>query len=83
MKEVVSELILEARALELCLYRRPLLLIATRGLVASLDLFPTWTLFPFVVLVLGIASFPLMIPNLWGRHSFQIFVSLLCTAPVA
>jgi len=51
--------------------------------VASLDLFPTWTMVPFVVLVLGIASFPLMIPNLWGRHGFQIFVSLLCTAPVA
>jgi len=38
---------------------------------------------PFAVLVLGIASFPLMIPRAWGRHDFQIFVTLACTAPVA
>jgi Na+/H+ antiporter NhaD/arsenite permease-like protein len=40
-------------------------------------------MFPFVVLVLGIATFPLMIPNLWGRHGFQIFVTLVCASPVA
>src|SRR5258706_9364198 len=38
---------------------------------------------PFAVLVLGIASFPLMIPRAWGRHDFQILVTILCAAPVA
>ena len=38
---------------------------------------------PFAVLVLGIATFPLVLPNAWGRHDFQILVTLLCAVPVA
>jgi Na+/H+ antiporter NhaD/arsenite permease-like protein len=37
---------------------------------------------PFAVLVLGIASFPLVIPNYWGRHEVQVGVALLCALPV-
>jgi Na+/H+ antiporter NhaD/arsenite permease-like protein len=51
--------------------------------VPSLALFPVWTMVPFVVLVLGIATFPLVLPNAWGRHDFQILVTLLCAVPVA
>jgi len=46
------------------------------------ELFPLWTLLPFVVLVLSIASLPLLFPELWGRHTFQIMVVLGCAAPV-
>jgi Na+/H+ antiporter NhaD/arsenite permease-like protein len=51
--------------------------------VASLELLPTWTMVPFVALVLGIATFPLALPRAWGRHDFQIAVTLLCAGPVA
>jgi len=44
--------------------------------------FPMWTLLPFGVLVLGIASLPLLFPDSWGKHGFQAFVSLGCASPV-
>src|SRR5262249_35284077 len=46
------------------------------------QLFPSWTMTPFVVLVLGIATFPIVLPRAWGRHDVQIGVALLCAAPV-
>ena len=46
------------------------------------ELFPLWTMLPFGVLVLSIASLPLLLPNLWGRHQFQVLVVVACAAPV-
>jgi Na+/H+ antiporter NhaD/arsenite permease-like protein len=45
--------------------------------------FPLWTDFPFVVLVLGIAALPMLVPNLWGKLTFQIGVAFAAAAPVA
>jgi len=66
---------------ELCCVTRGALANRT-GAVPTLELFPTWTMVPFAVLVLGIAVFPLALPQAWGRHDFQIFVTLLCALPV-
>jgi Na+/H+ antiporter NhaD/arsenite permease-like protein len=44
--------------------------------------FPTWTIFPFTSLVLGIAALPMVVPNLWGKLSFQGAVSAVCAAPI-
>jgi Na+/H+ antiporter NhaD/arsenite permease-like protein len=44
--------------------------------------FPTWTVLPFTGLVLGIAALPMVVPNLWGKLSFQSAVSALCAAPI-
>jgi Na+/H+ antiporter NhaD/arsenite permease-like protein len=45
--------------------------------------FPLWTEFPFVVLVLGIAVLPMVVPNLWGKLAFQMGVAFAAAAPVA
>lgn len=45
--------------------------------------FPSWTILPFLALVLGIAGLPMMLPKLWGKLSFQGTVSALCALPVA
>ena len=45
--------------------------------------FPAWTMAPFVVLVLLIATLPLLAPRLFANHAFQIVVSLACALPVA
>ena len=52
-------------------------------MLPALELFPTWTMLPFVVLVLGVATFPLAFPRAWSRHDCQILVALACAAPVA
>jgi Na+/H+ antiporter NhaD/arsenite permease-like protein len=44
--------------------------------------FPTWTVLPFTSLVLGIAALPMVVPNLWGKLSFQAAVSAACAAPI-
>jgi Na+/H+ antiporter NhaD/arsenite permease-like protein len=44
--------------------------------------FPTWTVVPFVALVLGIAALPMLIPRLWGKLWVQGAVSAACAAPV-
>ncbi|HVU00552.1 MAG TPA: sodium:proton antiporter [Polyangiaceae bacterium] len=44
--------------------------------------FPTWSVLPFVALVLGIAGLPMTVPKLWGKLSFQGLVSASCAAPV-
>jgi Na+/H+ antiporter NhaD/arsenite permease-like protein len=45
--------------------------------------FPLWTVLPFVGLVLGIAALPMLLPDLWGKLSFQAAVSAVCAAPIA
>jgi Na+/H+ antiporter NhaD/arsenite permease-like protein len=45
-------------------------------------LFPTWTLLPFTVLVLGIAILPLWVPHLWELARFQALFALSCATPV-
>ncbi|HEX4337280.1 MAG TPA: sodium:proton antiporter [Polyangiaceae bacterium] len=47
-----------------------------------IESFPTWTVVPFVTLVLGIAALPMLIPHLWGKLWFQAAVSAACAAPV-
>ena len=37
---------------------------------------------PFVVLLLGIAILPLLMPRAWHRHDCQVLVTVLCGAPV-
>lgn len=44
--------------------------------------FPTWTVFPFLALVLCIAVLPMVVSNLWGKLWFQFGVTLGCSAPV-
>jgi Na+/H+ antiporter NhaD/arsenite permease-like protein len=44
---------------------------------------PSWTLFPFVTLVLGMAVLPLVLPHLWEKRAFQAFVVALCAVPIA
>ena len=46
------------------------------------EVFPAWTAMPFVVLVLGIASLPLVIPDFWGKLWFQASVACVCALPV-
>lgn len=46
------------------------------------ELFPLWTMLPFGLLVLSIASLPLLFPTMWGRHQFQVLVVVACAAPV-
>lgn len=45
--------------------------------------FPSWTVLPFVALVLGIAGLPVVVPKLWSKLWFQGAVSTLCALPVA
>jgi len=47
------------------------------------DLFPTWTLLPFALLVVGIAALPIAFPQLWAKVWAQAGFALLCAAPVA
>ncbi|RYZ03041.1 MAG: sodium:proton antiporter [Myxococcales bacterium] len=44
---------------------------------------PSWTLFPFVGLVLSMASLPLLLPHLWEKRLFQAAVVAVCTLPIA
>src|SRR5262245_941142 len=53
-----------------------------RGAHDMTQFFPVWTLLPFVILVLGIAALPLLLPNAWGKHTFQAAVALGCASPV-
>jgi Na+/H+ antiporter NhaD/arsenite permease-like protein len=45
------------------------------------EFFPLWTMLPFGVLVLGIASLPLLFPTAWGKHGVQALVVFGCAAP--
>jgi len=44
--------------------------------------YPTWTLLPFPLLVLGIAALPLLIPHWWERPAFQAVFTAACAAPI-
>jgi Na+/H+ antiporter NhaD/arsenite permease-like protein len=44
---------------------------------------PAWTVFPFLGLVLSMASMPLVIPRFWESRLFQALVVTACTAPIA
>ncbi len=44
--------------------------------------FPKWSMVPFPALVLAIAVLPIVLPRMWERRSFQIFVVGLCAIPV-
>jgi len=46
-------------------------------------LFPTWTLWPFALLVLGIAGLPLLFAHLWEKIWAQAGFAFSCAAPVA
>ncbi len=43
---------------------------------------PSWTVGPFVALVLAMASLPLALPHLWERRVFQAGVVATCTLPI-
>lgn len=44
---------------------------------------PSWTLFPFVGLVLSMASLPLVLPHWWEKRAVQAGIVVACAAPVA
>jgi len=44
---------------------------------------PFWTMFPFLGLVLSMASMPLAIPHFWENRLFQALVVAVCTLPIA
>jgi len=46
------------------------------------ELFPSWTLLPFALLVLGIAVLPLLRPHLWERTLVQAGFTAGCSAPL-
>lgn len=43
---------------------------------------PVWSMFPFGLLVLGIAALPITLPKLWEKRWFQVAVVLGCSAPL-
>lgn len=43
---------------------------------------PSWTALPFGVLVLSMASLPMIVPQWWEKRAFQGLVVALCTLPV-
>jgi Na+/H+ antiporter NhaD/arsenite permease-like protein len=43
---------------------------------------PTWTMFPFVGLVLSMAFLPMLWPHAWEKRWFQALVVLSCSGPV-
>ena len=45
-------------------------------------LFPSWTLWPFALLVVGIAALPLFLPHLWEKVWAQAGFAFSCAAPV-
>ncbi len=47
------------------------------------ELFPSWTVSPFIVMVLGLATLPLIVPDWWGKLWFQGAMAAACAAPVA
>src|SRR5690349_14676403 len=43
---------------------------------------PTWTMVPFVALVLSMAALPILVPHAWERRWFQALVVAICGIPV-
>ncbi len=48
----------------------------------SLPVYPTWTLLPFPLLVLGIAALPLLVPHWWEKPAFQAAFTAVCAGPL-
>lgn len=49
---------------------------------AGADL-PLWSIAPFALMLLGIATLPLVAPRLWERHRFKAALSAILGVPVA
>jgi Na+/H+ antiporter NhaD/arsenite permease-like protein len=54
----------------------------SRPLGSAPELFPTWSLLPFAVLVIGIAVLPLVRPHLWERAWAQAAFAAACALPI-
>lgn len=50
--------------------------------VVHVEALPTWSMLPFVILVLAIAALPIALPGLWEHRWFQAVVVSACSVPL-
>jgi len=46
------------------------------------EVLPSWTMFPFIGLVLSMATMPLVLPHFWEKRVFQSLVVATCALPI-